>query len=174
MGLGDSAMTVVAILLAAILMFVFPLMMTADNNEDVTNLKVEQLTTDFTDTMRVTGKLTQEDYDNFVVNLAATGNAYDVQIEVQRLDENLAKKNYGTTVTIGDNVYYTEYTAQILDELANNKQRVTYFSEGDIVTVSVESGPSLAQTLKNIWFKIFGKELTPVAKSTGMVTTKGN
>ena len=91
MGLGDSAMTVVAILLAAILMFVFPLMMTADNNEDVTNLKVEQLTTDFTDTMRVTGKLTQEDYDNFVVNLAATGNAYDVQIEVQRLDENLAK-----------------------------------------------------------------------------------
>mgnify|MGYP000338524198 FL=1 len=78
MGLGDSAMTVVAILLAAILMFVFPLMMTADNNEDVTNLKVEQLTTDFTDTMRVTGKLTQEDYDNFVVNLAATGNAYDV------------------------------------------------------------------------------------------------
>ena len=172
MGLGDSAMTVVAILLAAILMFVFPLMMTADNNEDVTNLKVEQLTTDFTDTMRVTGKLTQEDYDNFVVNLAATGNAYDVQIEVQRLDENLAKKNYGTTVTIGDNVYYTEYTAQILDELAQNG--VTNFTEGDIVTVSVESGPSLAQTLKNIWFKIFGKELTPVAKSTGLVTTKGN
>lgn len=172
MGLGDSAMTVVAILLAAILMFVFPLMTTADNNESVTNLKVEQLTTDFTDAMRVTGKLTQEDYDNFVVNLAATGNAYDTQIEVQRLDENLAKKNYGTTVTIGDNVYYTEYTAQILDELANNG--VTYFTEGDIVTVSVESGPSLAQTLKNIWFKIFGKQLTPVAKSTGMVTTKGN
>lgn len=172
MGLGDSAMTVVAILLAAILMFVFPLMMTADNNEDVTNLKVEQLTTDFTDSMRVTGKLTQEDYDNFVVSLAATGNAYDTQIEVQRIDENLAKKNYGTTVTIGDNVYYTEYTSQILDELASNG--VTYFTEGDIVTVSVESGPSLAQTLKNIWFKIFGKELTPVAKSTGMVTTKGN
>lgn len=172
MGLGDSAMTVVAILLAAILMFVFPLMMTADNNEDVTNLKVEQLTTDFTDTMRVTGKLTQEDYDNFVVNLAATGNAYDIQIEIQRLDENLAKKNYGITVTIGDNVYYTEYTAQILDKLAQNG--VTYFTEGDIVTVLVESGPSLAQTLNNIWFKIFGKELTPVAKSTGMVTTKGN
>ena len=68
--------------------------------------------------------------------------------------------------------YYTEYTAQILDELAQNG--VTNFTEGDIVTVSVESGPSLAQTLKNIWFKIFGKELTPVAKSTGMVTTKGN
>lgn len=171
MGLGDSAMTVVAILLAAILMFVFPLMMVADDNEDVIDLKVQQITTDFTDTIIVTGKLTQEDYDNFLVNLAATGNAYDVQIEIQRLDENLAKKNYGTTVIIGDNVYYTEYTSQILDNLAAN--RVDYMSEGDVITVTVEKGPTLAQSLKNVWFNIFGKELTPVAKSTGMVTTDG-
>lgn len=171
MGLGDSAMTVVAILLAAILMFVFPLMMVADDNEDVIDLKVQQITTDFTDTIIVTGKLTQEDYDNFLVNLAATGNAYDVQIEIQRLDENLAKKNYGTTTIIGDNVYYTEYTSQILDNLAAGG--VDYMSEGDVITVTVEKGPTLAQSLKNVWFNIFGKELTPVAKSTGMVTTDG-
>ena len=170
--MSDTLITVVAIFLAAILMFIFPLMSVAERGDDMSQLSVSTATSEFVDNSRAIGKITMANYSKLTSTIQATGNAYDVQIEVQRLDENLAKKNYGTTVTIGDNVYYTEYTAQILDELAQNG--VTNFTEGDIVTVSVESGPSLAQTLKNIWFKIFGKELTPVAKSTGMVTTKGN
>lgn len=172
--MGDTAMTVVAILLAAILMFVFPLMTMADKNDDVTNLEVQQSTTDFTDTIRTTAKLTQDDYDNFVLTLASTGNAYNVEIVVQRLDENLSKKDYSASVTIGDNVYYTEYTSQILDELGQNG--VTYFQEGDMVSVTVESSSTtIAQQLRNVWYKLTGSDLDAAiaAYSTGMVTKDG-
>ena len=172
--MGDSAMTVVAILLAAILMFVFPLMTLADKNDDVTNLEIQQATTDFTDTIRTTAKLTQEEYDNFILTLASTGNAYNVDIVVQRLDENLSKKDYSASVTIGDNVYYTEYTSQILEELANND--VTNFQEGDIVSVTVENtNTTIAQQLRNVWYKVTGSDADAAitAYATGMVTNDG-
>ena len=114
--MGDSAMAVVAIFLAAILMFVFPLMTMADKKDDVTTLTVKAATTEFTDTIRTTGKLTQTEYDNFVQTLGSTGNSYNVDISVQILDENPAKKETSATQKIGDNVYYTMYTSQVLDK----------------------------------------------------------
>ena len=39
--MGDSAMTVVAIFLAAILMFVFPLMTMADRKDDTVTLSIQ-------------------------------------------------------------------------------------------------------------------------------------
>ena len=51
--MGDSAMTVVAIFLAAILMFVFPLMTMADKKDDVTTLSVQTATSEFTNKMNL-------------------------------------------------------------------------------------------------------------------------
>lgn len=44
--MGDSAVTIIAIFLAAILMFVFPLMTMADKSDDVSQLSVQTATTD--------------------------------------------------------------------------------------------------------------------------------
>ena len=60
--MGDTLITIVAIALAAILMFVFPLMTMADRTDDVSQLAVETATTEFVDDIRLTGKLTQDKY----------------------------------------------------------------------------------------------------------------
>ena len=64
--MGDTLITVVAIALAAILMFVFPLMTMSDRTDDVSQLTVETATTEFVDDVRTTGKLTMDKYSKFV------------------------------------------------------------------------------------------------------------
>lgn len=172
--MGDSAMAIVAIFLAAILMFIFPLMTVADEKDDVSTLTAQTATTEFTNEIRATGKLTQEDYDNFVLTLAATGNSYDVEMTVQVLDENPAKKETSGTVTIGNNVYYVMYTTQILEQLQD--AGVITFKEGDIISVAINNtNVTVAQQLRNWVYSVTGNdESTITAKSSGFVTANGN
>ncbi len=174
--MGDSAMTIVAIFLAAILMFVFPLMTMADKKDDIATIEVQTATDEFTSGVRTTGKLSQEDYDNFVLTLASTGNSYNVDIQIQRLDENPAKKETALTVTIGDNVYYTMYTKQILDEFANNTNHTITLKEGDIISVSVENtNRTIGEQLRNFLYRVTGNNSSIVtASSSGIVTANGN
>lgn len=167
--MGDTAMTVVVIFLAAIVMFIPSLMTTADKNDDITSLSVQTVTTQFTNSIRTTGDLTQEEYDNFILTLASTGNSYDVDITVQVLDENPAKKRSGSVV-IGDNVYYTLYTTQILESLPLN------LKEGDIVSVSVKNtNTTIGQQLRNAMYKVTGNSASAVtAEESGIVTTTKN
>ena len=64
--MGDTLITVIAIVLAAILMFVFPLMTMSDRTDDISQLSVETATTEFVDDVRTTGKLTMDKYSSFV------------------------------------------------------------------------------------------------------------
>lgn len=174
--MSDTFITIIAIFLAAILMFVFPLMTLADRNDDVTQLAVQTATTEFVDEIRRTGKLTEDKYNSFVSSIAATGNAYDVEIQFKILDENPAKKtSQSTGVTIiGENVYYSVYTTQIEDKLGNEKHEYL-LKEGDIVSVSVKNrGATLAQTLRNVYYKVSGNDTyTIYASSSGTVTVNG-
>ena len=135
--MSDTLITIIAIFLAAVLMFVFPLMAVSNNQEDVTQLAVTEATQEFVNKAATKGKITQEDYDAYVQTLGATGNTYDIEIEVKVLDENPGKKTAQTTYEkIGENVYYTEYTTQIMEDLndaSNNNTK--YLKEGDIVSV---------------------------------------
>lgn len=171
--MGDSAMVIVAIFLAAILMFVFPLMTMADKKDDVSVLEAQKATTEFVDTIKTTGLITQESYDNFTTALAATGNAFDINVEVQKLDENPAKKQTAASATIGDNVYYTIYTTQILDTIKDSNLAL---NEGDIVSVSVENtNVTIGQELRNFLYKVTGnKSGTVTASDSGIVTTNGS
>ena len=64
--MSDTLITIIAIFLAAILMFVFPLMTMSDRTDDVSQLAVETATTEFVDDVRTTGKLTMDKYSRFV------------------------------------------------------------------------------------------------------------
>lgn len=173
--MSDTFITIIAIFLAAILMFIFPLMTLADRNDDVIQLTVQTATTEFVDEIRRTGKLTEDKYNNFVLTIAATGNAYDVEIKFQILDENPAKKTSQTSsaTVIGENVYYSVYTTQIQERLGEDKKYV--LKEGDIVSVSVKNrGATLAQTLRNVYYKVSGNDTyTIAASSSGTVTVNG-
>ena len=136
--MGDSTITIIAIFLAAILMFVFPLMAMSDRADDVSQLNVQTLTTEFVDNVRTTGKLTEANYSKFIQQLDSTGNTYDVELEAQILDENPGKKaTQADTTKIGENVYYNVYTSQILEELGKNN--IKAFKEGDIFSVSAKN-----------------------------------
>ena len=171
--MGDSAMTVVAIFLAAILMFVFPLMTMADKKDDVSTLSVQTATDEFVNKIRTTGKLTQDDYDNLILTLASTGNSYDVDLTVQVLDENPAKKSSSGGTVIGDNVYYDMYTTQVLENLSTN--RFMTLKEGDIVSVSVENtNVTIAEQLRNFFYRVTGNSSSVItAASSGIVMTNG-
>lgn len=172
--MGDTLITIVAIVLAAVLMFVFPLMTMSDRTDDVSQLSVETATTEFVDDVRTTGKLTLAKYEKFVETISATGNAYDVEMEVKTLDENPGKKTTQTSSDkIGENVYYSTYTSQILDTIEN---KTLSLKEGDIFSTSVKNtNTTLSQQLKNFFYTVSGNDTyTIAAEAAGMVTANGN
>lgn len=177
--MGDTLITIVAIALAAVLMFVFPLMTMSDRSDDVSQLTVETATTEFVDDVRTTGKLTMDKYSKFVENISATGNAYDVEMEIKVLDENPGKKTTQAEATkIGENVYYSKYTSQILDDLeptSTAQNKVLALKEGDIFSASVKNtNATLSQQLKNFFYKVSGNDTyTIAAEHAGIVTANG-
>ena len=168
--MSDTLITVVAIALAAVLMFVFPLMTMSDRTDDVSQLSVETATTEFVDDVRTTGKLSLDKYSKFVENIQATGNSYDVEMEVKTLDENPGKKTTQADATkIGENVYYSVYTSQILDTITgdNGKGKTMVLKEGDIFSTSVKQ-------LKNFFYSVTGNDTyTIAAEHAGIVTANG-
>lgn len=169
--MSDTLVTIIAIALAAILMFVFPLMTMSDRTDDVSQLTVETATTEFVDEIRTTGKITEDKYNKFIEAIGSTGNTYNVEMEVQILDENPGKKTTQSTKDkIGENVYYSVYTSQIEDKLI--KDEVYKLKEGDIVSVSVKNtNQTLAQQLKNFFYKVVGNDTYTIAASHGGIVT---
>ena len=119
--MNDTLMTVGAIFLAAVLMFIFPLMSTADRTDDVSQQVVKAKTQEFVDNIRSTGKITSDKYDSFVKAVGATGNSYNVDMQVQVLDESASKKTTTAASTkVGENYYYKEYNDQIQGALGQS------------------------------------------------------
>ena len=172
--MGDSFITIIAIFLAAILMFVFPLMSMSERTDDISQLAVNTATTEFVDTIRTTGKLTLDDYDKYIQTITATGNSFQVDMLVQVLDENPGVKTTQAEMTkIGENLYYNLYTSQIEDTLQSNG-RIT-LKEGDLVSVTVKNtNQTISQLLKNFFYQIAGNDTYQIAaQHAGMVTVNG-
>lgn len=173
--MGDSLITIVAIFLAAVLMFVFPLMAMSERTDDVAQLAVQTATTDFVDNVRTTGKLTSEDYDKYLQTITSTGNSFDVDIEVQILDENPGVKTTQAEMTkIGENLYYNLYTSQVEEKL-NNNGRIT-LKEGDMVSVTVRNtNQTISQQLKNFFYQLSGNDTYQIAaQNAGIVSVNGS
>ena len=176
--MGDTLITVVAIGLAAVLMFVFPLMTMSDRTDDVSQLAVETATTDFVDDVRTSGKLSMDKYSKFVETISSTGNSYDVEMEINVLDENPGKKASQAQIKkIGENVYYTMYTSQIMDQInpESGKTQTLALKEGDMFTASVKNtNTTLSQQLKNFFYSVTGNDTyTIAAEHGGIVTANG-
>ena len=172
--MGDSFTTIIAIFLAAILMFVFPLMSMSERTDDVSQLSVQTSTTEFVDKVRTTGKLTLDDDEKYLSSIVSTGNSFDVQIEIQQLDENPGVKTTQAEMTkIGENLYYNIYTSQIEDKL-NTSGKIT-LKEGDRIAVTVNNtNKTISQTLKNFFYQLAGDDTYQIAaKHAGIVTVNG-
>lgn len=173
--LGDSLVTVVLIILAAVLMLIFPLMSTAEKTDDVAQLSVQSATDDFVDTIRTTGKITLDDYEKYLQTITATGNSFEPEILIQQLDENPGVKVTQAEMTkIGENVYYNKYTTQVMEELKSSGKMT--LKEGDRVTVTVKNtNQTISQILRNFLYKVTGNESAQItAKANGIVTVNAS
>ena len=175
--MGDSLITVVAILIAAILMFVFPLLSVAERNDDISQLAVQSATTEFVDNIRKTGKIKASDYDAYVQKISATGNSFDVQMEHKVLDENPSKKlTWAESQKIGENVYYSKYTSQITDAMTADANQEYSLKEGDMITITVKNtNTTMSQMLRNFFYTVTGNGTYQVfAQHSGIVLISGN
>ena len=173
--MGDSLVTVVAIFLAAILMFIFPLMSLAERTDDISSLAVQTSTTEFVDNIRTTGKVTLEEYEQYLSDISSTGNSFDVEFVIQQLDENPGKKTTQAEATkIGENLYYFIYTTQVEEQL-DRTGRIT-LKEGDIVTVTARNtNQTISQMLRNFFYMISGNDSYQiVGQHSGVVSVNGS
>ena len=173
--MGDSLITVVVIVLAAVLMFVFPLMTMSERTDDISQLVVSTATTEFVDEVRTTGVLTLGEYEKFIENINSTGNVYEVEMKLGVLDENPGKKTTQATNTkLGENVRFDKFTSQIEEEL-DSKGKIT-LKEGDIFSVSVKNkSQTLSQQLNNFLYTVSGNDSYIIAaQHAGIVTVNGN
>lgn len=173
--MDDILSAIIGIALAAILMFIFPLITMADRTDDVSQLTVKIATSEFANDVMATGKITSERYDQLINNLGSTGNTYNIEIEVQHLDENPGKKTTQANYTkIGENVYYSDYTTQVLQQLQNDSKKIC-LKQGDRIVVDVKNtNNTQAQTLKGSLLSFTNAgQYTISASSTGMINVNG-
>ena len=174
----DNISVLLATIVFVILIVLFPIYNVATRNDSMNNNIVIKLTTEFVDDVRTTGKLTIDKYSKFVETISATGNTYDIEMELKVLDENPGKKTTQVATTkIGENVYYSMYTSQILDTIApvgGGKATLT-LKEGDIFSANVKNtNTTLSQQLKNFFYAVAGNDTYIItAGHAGIVTANG-
>ena len=173
--MDDILTSIIGIVIAAILMFIFPLITMSDRTDDVSQLTVEIATTEFVDDIRETGKITPDKYSKYIENIGSTGNTYNIELEVKVLDENPKRKTIETngTMETTDNVYYSVYNSQIENVL--NEGNEYCLKEGVIITVSAKNtNQTIAQQLKNFFYTVVGRDTYIIASSHGgLVTATG-
>ena len=175
--MDNTLITIIAIFLAAVLMFIFPLMSISERNDDIAQSVVQTATSEFVDKIATTGAIKPSDYEAYMQAISATGNKYDVQIEAQHLDENVGKKSTVTSPDlIGENIRYSTFTTEILDSMYNGPSEKAYsLKKGDIVVVTAKNtNTTIAQSLRSFFYKVIGKGTYQVAaSSSSMVVNTG-
>lgn len=176
--MSDSLMLVIGIFVAVILMFVWPLLSLSERTDDISQSVVQTATSEFVSKVSIAGKIKVSDYEAFLQSIGATGNTYEVEIEIQNLDENPGKKSATTSGDlVGENIRYSTFTAEILTKMypASGGPSDYALKTGDNVIVTVKNtNRTMAQMLRTTFYRITGKNTTQVAASaSSMVVNTG-
>lgn len=141
--MGNSLSKIFVIILAALVLFVYPLMQMYKQLDNSTRIIVYTETTKLVDSVRNIGYLSPLMYEEYTRKLAATNNVFDIYLEHQHLkydpiytdptDEATFENDFGIN-------YMGFYTREIMDTLfpCDNKEQDNYeFSKGDYFLVQV-------------------------------------
>lgn len=170
--MSDTFITIMAVIIVAVIMFIFPLMATANQNDSITQTSVQTMVSDFVNTVAKEGKITHSNYDDFIQKLYATGNSYDVELEVRILDDNPGAKGENIKV-IGENIYYSEFTTAIVTKL--DEEGAYKLKQGDYILAKVtNTNVTFGTQMKNFFYSIMGKDTIAIeASASALVTTTG-
>lgn len=176
----DTVMEIIGIFLAVLIMFIFPVVAVASQHDEIAQTTVETAVADFVNTIAEKGKITQFDYDALVQKISATGNSFDVQIELQVLDDNPERKTVTTDKTSkGENLYYSvqteNITEKIMEKIKNDKEGEYNLKKDDYIIVTVKNtNRTIGTAFKNFFYSIVGKDRYTIgASSASLVATSG-
>lgn len=124
----DSLITIFSIILAVLLMFIFPLMDTWERQDDISYMSVYANVVEFVDSARNLGYITKDMYDSFIRSVYATGNSYQITLE---------HRNFELVPDFESGVYVNTYTNSIIEKL-NSDGRYD-MEQGDYFYVSVKN-----------------------------------
>lgn len=124
----DSLITIFSIILAVLLMFIFPLMDTWERQDDISYMSVYANVVEFVDSARNLGYITKDMYDSFIRSVYATGNSYQITLE---------HRNFELVPSFESGVYVNTYTNSIIEKL-NSDGRYD-MEQGDYFYVSVKN-----------------------------------
>ncbi len=173
--MGDSTVTIIAIFLAVVLMFLVPLISVTERGDDISQTVVQSALATFVNEAATNGYISQESYDTLCSTLGATGNTYDVILEVQKLDENPGKKATVTSADlIGENVDYSVYTSTILATMSGAEGKYILKQGDKVIATANNTNTTLAQLFRNFMYKITGNENAISASASAMSTRNGN
>lgn len=175
--MNDTTMSIIAIVLGAILMFIFPLVATADRSDDISQQVLQTEITEFVDNVRSTGKVTEDKYESLVSSVnGSTGHVIDIQMEASILDESARKKTQQADSTkVGEGSYIKVFNSQIIDAMEQSATSTYNLKQGDIfTTTATNKDKTIAQVLKGAFYKIAGNDTYAIAaKHTGIVNVNG-
>jgi len=170
--MSDTFITIIAVMAVALIMFIFPIMATANQNDSITQTSVQTMVAEFVNKAAKEGKISSNNYEEFIQKLDATGNTYSVEVEVQHLDDNPGSKGSSIDV-IGENIYYSVYTNEIETKIQNNGAYQLY--KGDYVKAKVKNtNVTFGTQMKNFLYSVMGKDTIAIeANASALVTTTG-
>ena len=174
MALGDSASTIFALVTAGVLTLAVPTVTLMNRYDNVVEENVSSIVSQFKSDITGTAVLSMDKLEDLETKLTATGNTYDIYLELWILDENPGKKTSQTNYKkIGENVYSIKYTTQILEEL---KSGPIILKEGDYIYIKVENQNSTAaQTAESGFFSFSNDgEVVISVDDYGMVRVNGS
>lgn len=182
----DTLMEIIGIFLAVLIMFIFPVVALASQHDEIAQTTVETAVSDFVNVISEKGKITQADYDKLIEKITATGNSFDVQIELQILDDNPERKSVASDIAMnikanvkGETLHYSvhteDITQKIQEQIKNNKEGVYNLKKDDYIVVTVKNtNRTVGTEFKNFFYSIVGKDVSTIgASSAALVTSTG-
>ncbi|MGL5381764.1 hypothetical protein [Clostridium sp.] len=173
MGADNVLSNVVAIIVAVVIMFGYPILDNFQRIDDISQVVVLSETTEFVDSVRALGYITREMYTEFNGQLTATGNVYRIQMEHYRKkydpiydESNVFQGSYETN-------YQYIHNDDILQKLTDDG--VYYFSQEDMFNVKVHNiNKTVATRLQDMIYKGNFKTEKIIVNYGGMIRNENN
>ncbi len=172
--MSDTLMAIIGIFIAVILMFVLPLTIMANKNDEIAQTVVQVAVSDFVEKVTNKGRITEFDYNKLVQKISTTGNAYDIQIEAQIIDDNSRRAtSTADSSQTGEYKYYSVYTNTIMDKIRNDG--FYELKKDDYVIVNVKNiNITLGTQFKNMFYKLVGKDTYTIGTSSSGIVVNSD
>lgn len=169
----DTTVSIIGIFIAAILMFIIPLILISERSDDISQLVVQTATAEFVDDIIKSGQITEDRYTKFISSLVASGNTYDIDMQLKVLDENTSKFYTEDNSRRETNTYYSIFTSQIEEKLGNQGRII--LKQGDSISVTVKnSSLTISQSLKTFYYGVKRTNIQIIAgTASGIVAING-